>query len=72
VQGSHQVATVHSNNAAGIATVKVGDRVGSMWVINAGLKPGQRVAAVGVQKISAGMQVNPKPFTQNSETTGGK
>ena len=72
LQGSHQVAIVDSKNTVSIATVKVGDRVGSMWVINEGLKPGQSVVAVGVQKVGAGMHVSPKPLAQNTEITGGK
>jgi multidrug efflux pump subunit AcrA (membrane-fusion protein) len=45
-----------------IRNVQVGDTVGKMWVINQGLKPSERVVAEGVQKVRAGMQVNPKPF----------
>ena len=48
--------------------VKVGDRVGSEWIIADGLKPGERVIAEGVQKARPGMQVNPKPFA--AETAG--
>lgn len=70
LQGNYQIATVDSQNKVGIATVKVGDRVGSMWVISDGLKPGERVVAEGVQKVMAGMQVNPKPFNETAETGG--
>jgi hypothetical protein len=31
------------------------------------LKPGERVVAEGIQRVSAGMTVNPKPFTATSE-----
>jgi membrane fusion protein (multidrug efflux system) len=51
-----------------IRTVKVGDRVGSQWIIADGVKPGERVIAEGVQKVRAGMQVNPKHFAV--EATG--
>jgi multidrug efflux pump subunit AcrA (membrane-fusion protein) len=40
--------------------VKVADRVGSMWVIDDGLKPGERVVTEGVEKMSEGVTVNPK------------
>ncbi len=72
LQGSYQVAVVDSRNKVSIQTVKVGDRIGSMWMISDGLKPGQRVVAEGVQKVLPGMQVNPKPFSEDTQTTGGK
>lgn len=72
LQGNYQVATVDSQNKVGVATVKVGNRIGSLWVITDGLKPGQRVVAEGVQKVMPGMQVNPQPFKEATETTGGK
>jgi RND family efflux transporter MFP subunit len=68
LQGGYQVAAVDDKNKVSIRTVKVGDRVGSRWIIADGLKPGERVIAEGVQKVRAGMQVNPKPFAV--ENTG--
>jgi RND family efflux transporter MFP subunit len=62
LQGGYQVAAVDDKNKVSIRTVKVGDRVGSQWIISDGVKPGERVIAEGVQKVRAGMQVNPKPF----------
>jgi RND family efflux transporter MFP subunit len=68
LQGGYQVAAVDDHNKVSIRTVQVGDRVDSQWVITDGLKPGERVVAEGVQKVHAGMQVNPKPFAAG--TTG--
>jgi membrane fusion protein, multidrug efflux system len=62
LQGGYQVAALDHENMVSIRTVKVGDRVGAQWIIVDGLKPGERVVAEGVQKVRAGMQVNPKPF----------
>src|SRR5580698_7546591 len=45
LQGGYQVATVDDQNKVIIRTVKVGDLVGSDWVIDDGLKPGDRVVA---------------------------
>jgi RND family efflux transporter MFP subunit len=67
LQGSYQVAVVDSaNNKVGIRTVKVGDRIGSMWIVTEGLKAGERVVAEGVQKARPGMQVSPKPFVEGN------
>jgi RND family efflux transporter MFP subunit len=62
LQGGYQVAVVAADNKVSIRTVTVGDRVGSEWVISDGLKSGERIVAEGVQKVRAGLQVNPKPF----------
>jgi membrane fusion protein (multidrug efflux system) len=45
-----------------IRTIRVGDRVGTEWIVAEGLKPGERVVVEGVQKVRPGMQVNPKPY----------
>jgi len=63
LQGSYQVAVVDKDNKVNIQTVEVGDRVGSLWIISKGLKPGERVVAEGTQKVRQGSTVNPKPFT---------
>src|SRR5439155_4554305 len=62
LQGSYQVAVVDAQNKVSIRTVKVGDRVGAMWVVTEGLKPGERIVAEGVQKVRPDTQVNPKPY----------
>jgi RND family efflux transporter MFP subunit len=60
MQGNYLVALVNDQNKVEIANVKVGDRVGPLWLINDGLKAGQRVIADGSMKVGAGMQVTPK------------
>ena len=62
LQGGYQLAVVDSENKVSIRTVKVGDRVGSQWIIAEGLTQGERVVAEGVQKVRPGMIVNSKPF----------
>jgi len=63
LQGNYLVAVVNAENKVEIANVKVGDRVGALWLINEGLTAGQRVIADGSMKVRSGMQVNPKPRT---------
>ena len=62
LQGSYQVAVMGRDNKIEIRTVKVGDRAGTMWVIEDGLKPGETVVAEGTQKVRPGVVVNPKPY----------
>ena len=63
LQGSYQVAAVGNDNKVSIRPVKVGERVGTDWIIEEGLKPGEKVVAEGIQRVKAGMTVDPKPFT---------
>jgi membrane fusion protein, multidrug efflux system len=67
LQGNYQVAVVGSDNKVQIRPVKVGEQVGTEWIIEQGLKPGERVVAEGVQKVRGGMTVNPKPLTTTAE-----
>jgi membrane fusion protein (multidrug efflux system) len=62
LQGSYQIAVVDNQNKAHLQPVTVGDRVGSEWIIEKGLKPGDRVIVEGTQKVKEGGAVNPKPF----------
>src|ERR1700704_2584500 len=72
LQGSYQVAVVNQENKVNIVSVKVAERTGSMWIIENGLKPGERVVAEGVQKVRPGAQVNPKPYAASAAETKGR
>jgi len=61
-QGSYSVVVVGSNNQASIRPVRTGERVGQMWVITDGIKPGEQVIAEGMQKAKEGVMVRPKQF----------
>jgi RND family efflux transporter MFP subunit len=71
LQGSYQVAVVGETNRVQLQTVKVGDQVGANWIIESGLKSGDRVVVEGTQKAKAGAIVNPEPFDPNNPGTGG-
>jgi membrane fusion protein (multidrug efflux system) len=62
LQGSYGVAVVGADNKVNIRSVKVGDRVGPLWVIEEGLLPGESVVAEGTQKVRPDALVNPKPI----------
>jgi membrane fusion protein, multidrug efflux system len=61
LQGSHQVAVVGADNKVAMRTVKAGARIGDLWLIDQGLKPGERIVVEGLQKVREGATVNPKP-----------
>jgi RND family efflux transporter MFP subunit len=57
LQGMYQVAVVGNDDKVSIRTVQVGERSGPMWIIEQGVKPGERVVVEGVQKVRDGMPV---------------
>jgi len=61
VQGTYTVAVVDPNNTIRFSPVKIGDRVGTDWIVESGVKPGERVVTDGLFHIRPGAPVNPKP-----------
>src|SRR5262245_8059740 len=61
MQGSYQVAVVTPENKVDIRPIKVGERVGTLWIIDQGLNQGERVVVEGLQKVKAGMTVKLAP-----------
>ncbi len=72
LQGSYQVAVVGADNTATIKVVTLGPRDGSLWVVEKGLSPGDRIVVEGIQRVRSGMKVAPKEASAASEagTTG--
>lgn len=65
LQGIYRVAVVDDDNTVRIRNVKVGERSDALWIIEEGLKPGERVIVEGVQKVKEGIQVKPVPYSAN-------
>jgi membrane fusion protein (multidrug efflux system) len=61
LQGSYQVAVVGDDNKVSIRPVTVGERVGRLWIVNEGVKPGERVIIEGLQKVRDGAAVQAVP-----------
>ncbi len=59
LQATFSVAVVGPDNKVEMRPVKPGARFGSLWVIENGLKPGDRVVVEGLQKVRDGVVVNP-------------
>ena len=77
VQSQYQVIVVGSDNKATIRPVKMGDRIGTNWIVAQGLKPGERVIVDGIQKVQTlaaqspqllkeGIPVSPKQYVAPS------
>lgn len=63
LQGNHQVVVVTPDNKAEIRPVKVGRRIDHRWIIESGLKPGDRIVVEGIQKARPGLTLNAQPWT---------
>jgi len=63
LQGIYQVAVVEGDDTVKMRNVKVGERYEGFWIIQEGLKLGERVVAEGTQKVREGVKVNPKPYS---------
>jgi RND family efflux transporter MFP subunit len=66
-QGSNQVTVVSADNRAQLRAVQVGPTLGALWVVTSGLKPGERVIAVGADKVKEGGLVNPTQYKETEE-----
>jgi membrane fusion protein, multidrug efflux system len=60
VQGVPQVAVVRPDETVDVRKVKTDARVGSLWVIAEGLKPGERVVVEGGDRVRPGQKVRPE------------
>jgi len=67
LQGIQQVAVVGDDNKVNIRSVRMGERVGPMWIVEDGLKPGERVVVEGVQKVREGVAVKIVPTTVQTQ-----
>ena len=57
LQGNQLVIVVDQTNKASMRPIKVGERLGGLWEITDGLKPGDRIIVEGYQKVRPGAEV---------------
>ena len=67
---SYDVAVVDGTNRVQIRQVKVGEKVGSLWVIEDGLKAGDRIVVEGMQRIRDGQVVKPAAWNPPTPPPG--
>src|SRR3954468_14924209 len=66
LQGTTQLAVVGPDNKVHIQPVKMGRRIDHDWIVDEGVKAGDKVIVEGIQKAREGAVVNPKPWTPPS------
>jgi RND family efflux transporter MFP subunit len=69
LQGKNFVWVVDDTNKVSQRGVTVGPRFGSDWVIEEGLKPGERIVVEGLQKVREGAPVQPLMAPSESKQT---
>ncbi len=63
LQGVYNVAVVKPDDTVELRMVQAAERVGTLWVIDQGLKAGDRIVVEGVQKVRSGTKVKALPAT---------
>lgn len=71
LQGRYQLAVVGPDNRVSVRDVQVGERYQDMWIVQSGVKAGDRVVSEGVSKVRDGAVVNPRPDTTHVESPYG-
>ncbi len=69
MQGLQSVFTVGSDNKVLVRSISTGERVGDHWIVQQGLKPGDRVIVEGLQKARPGIEVKPEVYQQKTADT---
>jgi membrane fusion protein (multidrug efflux system) len=69
LQGQYSVAVVGPDSRVKMTAVTPSDRVGSLWVIDQGVKPGEKVVVEGLQRLRDSMTVKVKGTVTDSAAT---
>jgi len=64
IQGTYQVFVVTDRNKVENRTVKVGVRVGELWLIEEGVRSGEKVVVAALHRVRSGMVVEPVTDTK--------
>ncbi len=70
MQGRRLVAVVKPDNSMELRPVRVAETIGTQWVIEEGLQPGEKVIVEGIQKVGAGGIVDPVPYAEPPAIAG--
>jgi membrane fusion protein (multidrug efflux system) len=62
LQDEQTVLTVGSDNIVQLRIITTAERVGDNWIVEQGLKPGDRVVVEGQLKVRPGARVMPTPY----------
>jgi membrane fusion protein (multidrug efflux system) len=72
IQGQTRVAVVDAQNRVDVRLVKLGRLQGHAYLVQDGLRAGERVVVEGQQNAQPGLQVSPQPWTPPPPPDGGE
>jgi len=64
IQSMQAVYTVGPDNKALMRPIVTGNRTGELWIVEQGLKPGERIIVEGQLKVRPGATVEPQPYRE--------
>jgi membrane fusion protein (multidrug efflux system) len=67
LQGGFRVVVVGADGKADVRVVEPGERVGSLWIIDKGVKAGENVVVAGLQFVRPGTTVKARPAPPERE-----
>src|SRR6267378_2089080 len=68
LQGAYQIGVVAADGKVDVRTVRTGEQVGDLWVIEDGLHPGEKVIVEGFARVRPGMLVRAVPAAPETST----
>jgi len=68
LQGAYQIGVVAADGKVEVRTVRTGDSVGDLWVIEDSLHPGEKVIVEGFARVRPGMLVRAVPAAPETST----
>lgn len=60
LQGIHQVYAINANNEIELKNVKLGVKVGGMWMVESGLQAGESIVFEGLNLVRPGTKIQPE------------
>ena len=61
IQGLNSVMVVKPDTTVEQRMIKAGERVEDLWIVDSGVKPGEKVIVEGIQKVQPGVKVAARP-----------
>jgi membrane fusion protein (multidrug efflux system) len=58
IQGLYSIMVVKPDATVEQRMVKAGERVDNLWIVDSGIKPGEKVIVEGIQKVKPGVKVS--------------
>jgi membrane fusion protein (multidrug efflux system) len=70
VQNLRSVFTVEAGDKIAVRPITTGQQVGENWIVESGLKPGDRIVVEGLMRVRPGLVVKPRPWQAHPNPAG--